>query len=169
MFRVLVMLILGAAVLLAVPLAAVGRTMHSELTGDLGSLDLWAEVTFQRGVGSYFYSYELTAVGTNSAVHHIDLGNPNALYFWDAFNDGIFADPVYQPYLTSMIWGEGDLAPGEAVRFGFYSDYPPAKVSISAFNRGQRSMGATLGMVPEPTLGFAAVLGLGAIWLRRRR
>jgi hypothetical protein len=168
---------LRAALALAMGLAVLGGAavsadwvMNSVLQGDLGRLDLHAVVTYEWETATYAYLYELTATDTVSPVHYLDLGNPYALYFWGAFNDGGFADPTYQPYLTSMIWGEGDMQTGEVLLFGFASMFPPTEVSISALDRGQRSIGSTLGMVPEPALGFvsAAVVGALSLWRRRR-
>jgi hypothetical protein len=147
--------------------SADGWVLDSVLTGDLGTLDLRAVVTYDAGV--YDYMYELTATQVFAPVSHIDVGNPYVLYYWDAYNTDGFNNPVFEDFLTSIIWTEGLVNNGEVVIFGYKSEWRPTKVPISAFDEGMRAEGITLGMVPEPSWAFAILLAVAPLARFRRR
>lgn len=165
------LLALGAVAVFAGPGAA-SWDMHSELTGTIGTLDLYVLVEYDNG--EYIYTYELTATDINSSVHAFDVGNPDQLPFYDADNWGAdydFQNPEYHDYLTSLTWAYGELSQGNSAWFTFKSRYGPDVVATSVLDTGRRAEGLTLGMViPEPGLtglvGLAA-MGLAAIRMRR--
>ena len=147
--------------------------MDSVLQGDLGSLDLHTAVTFDSITGIYTYTYELTATNVIAPVHHFDVGNPNQLKFFDAQNVGAtqpFDDPVYQSWLTSVLWSYGEIKPGGSATFSYQSYYPAEVGSVSAMDFGTRAIGETYVMVPEPiTAGGFGLLLLGLVGAYRRR
>jgi hypothetical protein len=145
--------------------------MDSVLSGDLGILDLHTVVTLDGGTGIYTYIYELTATDVHSPVHHFDVGNPNQLEFFDAMNVGAdqpFVDPVYEDWLTSVLWSYGEILPGNTATFTYESYYGPIEGDVSALNLGTRAIGRTYVMVPEPvTAGSMAFLFMGLAGLYR--
>jgi hypothetical protein len=147
--------------------------MHSVLTGGLGTLDLHSTVIFDGSI--YTYTYVLTASDVVSPVHHFDVGNPNQLEFADAANTGAlyaFDNPVYESWLTSVLWSYGEIEPNYTAAFSYTSVYAPVEGDVSATDTGNRAEGKTYVMstVPEPTtIGGLGVLLLGMAGAFRRR
>jgi hypothetical protein len=163
--------------LVLVGLAAMGSAnaawvMDSVLTGGLGSLDLHSTVDYDGSI--YTYTYVLTATDVISPVHHFDVGNPDQLEFADATNTGAlydFDNPVYQDWLTSVLWSYGEIVPTGTATFSYTSVYAPTEGDVTATDTGNRAMGRTyVMMVPEPTtIGGLGVLLLGLAGAFRRR
>jgi hypothetical protein len=167
-----------AALVVVLGLMAVGAVsadwvMDSVLSGQLGTIDVHALVTFDGSI--YTYTYEVTATGVVNPVHLFDVGNPNQLTYTAATNTGathVFVDPTYKPFLTSVAWSNGELKFGETATFAYESEWAPTEVHTAVSGGGLSSDGLTLGMVPEPTsvslFGLCALGALGLIQRRRR-
>jgi hypothetical protein len=148
--------------------------MNSVLSGGLGNLDLHTLVTVDKMTGTYTYTYDLTATDVIAPVHHFDVGNPNQLAFFNAQNTGAdkpFEDPVYQNWLTSVLWSYGEIVPTGTATFSYQSYYGPMVGWATALDLGTRAIGETyVMMVPEPaSAGSMALLLLGLAGVYRYR
>lgn len=170
-------LVATLAALASVGAASADWFLESDLIGELGTIHVEALVTDDGG-GWYTYLYDVTATDVVAPIHTVSVGNPEQVGFENAQNSGAsvaFTDPFYQEFMTSVIWINGVLLPGETGRFSYESRFVPQEVDMSVLNAGHGADGVTLGMsaIPEPTavpLVAGAALGwLGWFRFRGRR
>jgi hypothetical protein len=156
---------------LAAGAAADGWVLDSILSGDLGTLDLHTEVTFDGQF--YHYVYELTATSVVSPINAYTVMNPRGLGFLGPGNAGAdieFLDPEPGPDLVEIGWCNGVLYHGGTAAFYYDSVFGPGGVLTGADGGGLTATGVTLGMVPEP--GMISLVGaawLGLALLRRSK
>jgi hypothetical protein len=164
------------AILAVAAFPALAVHMDSQLTGDLGVLDLATDVTFGGSIWTYTYQLTFTtAVGSNY-VHSFAVDNIGQYLFTNASNTGNFTNPTYDPNAWSVDWILGTMTPGQTVTFSYQSQHAPDVITVWATvgDSGAYASGLTLGMgaeIPEPGTilalsgMFAAAAGL---WRRRR-
>lgn len=169
---VVLALIAGAAgTALAQPANPYVSQIKSDLPGVNFTNTLTATVT-QNLNGSYHYAYKLDFVQSpfDGPLTDFSVGNPNHL----AFSNPYCSDPrSYDPFDgsgESLYWYISDDAwPGTTVWFSFDSPYSYGLVNVAAGADYFPASGKTLGMVPEPGSVTVILLGLGAMWARRKR
>jgi hypothetical protein len=165
-------LLVGLAVLGCGSAHAQGHwASQGDVIGNLGTLHVTATVD-QVGT-DYTYTYEVMATQIVAPVHTVSIGNPYHVEFTGADNWGAsvdFTNPQYLRWMDSVIWVDGVQLNGETAYFTYTSKVEPMLVDVSILNGGHGATGTTLGMAPEPSLGFGLAGALFcALEVMRRR
>jgi hypothetical protein len=168
------LLVLCVIAALAAGAAADSWILDSVLSGDLGTLDLRTEVSFDGQI--YHYEYELTATAVVSPINVFGVMNPCGRSFGGPGNEGAYIDfvnPIPDPHSDYVGWHHGVLFSGGTALFYYESAYGPGRVAAKvggAGRSGPAARGDALGMVPEP--GLVSLVGLACLglvgWRRAR-
>ncbi len=173
-------LLVAAALAVAIlpALGQVGPTL-TQLTGDLGTLDLTTTVTLSAGVYHYQYDLYFKAKAPNGGnVHSFSVDNLAQSAYTNAQNTDLppFLNPAYNPADVSIDWLSGQMLVGDTVTFSYDSVYAPDPVNVYALavNGGTSATGLTWGMgseIPEPgsLVALSGMLACAAGLFRRRR
>lgn len=128
--------------------SAAGLTMDTVLQGDLGTLSLRAEATWDGSSWLYAYALNCDSIGSKM-VHVFTLDNPSLSEYYGAGNDVQFENPAW-PESAFLEWRNvtQGLAEGQSAIFSFRSLFEPAEtpVFVMVVNGGTAAWGETLGM-----------------------